>query len=328
MAQIRQTTPIQKKQSAIGPLNLLSMRDLEHRLGMPREKLRSLASESNSHYSPFLQPKPARPFARKKDKPKVREIDRPRDPILEIQKRIYQSLLRNIEMPSYLCGGVRGRSVLDSVAHHQGASLIVAVDIKSWFPSITEHQVYFVWRTVLKCSDEVAKLLTTLTTFNGYLPQGAPTSTALANMVLYSIDAVIRRSAAALGVNYSSWVDDLVFSGSHARQLIPIVIATLRRAGFKISRSKLIVMGPGKQRVVNGVIAGENPTISKQNRDRIRAALRRLRVGDIIEGDKDSYVGTQKGRIAYLASVNPRQARTLEVELTRIIERLSSSALL
>jgi hypothetical protein len=100
-------------------------------------------------------------------------------------------------------------------------------------------------------------------------------------MVLYSIDAPIRRAAAAHGVVYSSWVDDLPFSGQQARQLIPVAITTLKRAGFKISRSKLKVRGSRKQRVVNGVIVGEKPSISKQNRDRIRAALHRLRVGDI-----------------------------------------------
>ena len=321
MAQTRQTSAAQKKQNALEPLNLRSMRDLERRLAIPREKLRVIADESDSHYYPYSQPKPERPFARKKSKPKNREIDRPRDPLLEVQKRIYRTLLRNIEMPEYICGGVKGRSVLDNVAHHQSASQLVTLDIKSWFPSITARHVYFVWRRVLKCSHEVAKLLTALTTFNGHLPQGAPTSTMLSNMVLYSIDGPIRKAASALGVNYSSWVVDLPLSGSQARQLIPIVIATLKRRGFKISRSKLKVMGSGKQRIVNGVIAGEKPSIPKENRDRIRAALHRFRIGDIRDEDRDRYIATQKGRIMYLASVNPAQARIFQAELARLLER-------
>jgi len=173
---------------------------------------------------------------------------------------------------------------------------------------------------VLKCSHKVAKLLTTLTTFNGHLPQGAPTSTALSNLVLYSIDAPIRKAAAAYDVNYSSWVDDLPLSGPQARKLIPIVVATLKRAGFRISRSKLKVMGSNKQRVVNGVIAGQQPSISKQNRDRIRAALHRLRVGDIRDEDRDRYIATQKGRIVYLASINSRQARIFETEMIELLK--------
>jgi RNA-directed DNA polymerase len=310
-----------EKARAIEPLNLLSEGDLAKRLGIPHEKLRSIASEANSHYNPFSQIKPPRPFARKQSKAKIREIDRPLDPLLEIQKRIHRMLLRDLDVPEYICGGVKGRSVLDNVAHHQNEPTIVTVDIKSWFPSIHADRIYFVWRVVLKCSHKVARLLTNLTTFDGHLPQGAPTSTTLANFVLYSIDAQLRKAAALHGVNYSSWVDDISLSGSNARKLIPIAVSTFKSEGFRVSRSKLRVMGRSKQQEVNGVIAGARPSISKQKRDQIRAALHHLSVGDIRDEDRDSYIATQKGRIAYLASVNPCQARQFEIELARLLEK-------
>jgi RNA-directed DNA polymerase len=186
-------------------------------------------------------------------------------------------------MPEYICGGVKGRSVMMNVRYHEGTSLIVTMDIKAWFPSITEQHVYYVWRRILGCSHKVARLMTTLTTYDGHLPQGAPTSTAIANLVLYSIDEPIRLASACFNVQYSSWVDDLVFSGANARLLIPIVVATFNKAGFRISRSKLKVMGPDKQRVVNGVTLGDIPGISRELRWRIRAALHRLQMGNIAE---------------------------------------------
>lgn len=314
-------SPEQKNASVIEPLNLVSEGDLAHRIGIPRERLRSIASNPNSHYNPFSQIKPPRPFARKKSKVKVREIDQPLDPLLEVQKRIYRVLLRDLNLPEHICGGVRGRSVLYNVAHHQNESTIVTLDIKSCFPSITAHQVYFVWRVVLKCSHKVARLLTSLTTFNGHLPQGAPTSTTLANLVLNSIDAPIREAAAEQGLNYSSWIDDIPLSGSDARKLIPLAVSTFKRGGFRISRSKLKVMGGRKQREVNGVIAGATPSISRKKRDRIRAALHHLRVGHIRQEDTASYIATQKGRIAYLATINPNQARKFEIELAQLIEK-------
>ena len=79
-------------------------------------------------------------------------------------------------------------------------------------------------------------------------------------------------------------------------------------------------MGCGKQRVVNGVVASLKPSIPKQTRDRIRAALHRLRVGDIRSEDEESYVATQKGRIVYFKGVNPQQITSLEVELSRLLE--------
>ena len=315
-------SPERKSASAIEPLNLLSEGDLAQRLGIPREKLRSIASDADSHYNPFSQIKPPRPFARKKSKAKIREIDRPLEPLLEVQKRIYRILLRDLDLPEHICGGVRGRSILDNVEHHKNESTIVTLDIKSCFPSVTAHQVYFVWRVVLKCSHKVSRLLTRLTIFNGHLPQGAPTSTTLANLVLYSVDAPIRRVAAERGVNYSSWIDDIPLSGSEARNLIPIAVSTLRRGGFRISRSKLKVMGGRNRREVNGVIASATPSLSRIKRDQIRAALHRLRIGDIRDEDRATYIATQKGRIAYLASINRNQARKFEMQLAEILEQL------
>lgn len=315
-------SPAQRNASAVEPLNLVSEGDLAQRLGSSREKLRSIARNPDSYYNPFPQIKPPRPFARKKSRAKIREIDQPLDPLLEVQKRIYRVLLRDLNLPEHICGGVRGRSVLYNVAHHQNESTIVTLDIKSCFPSITAHHVYFVWRVVLKCSHKVARLLTRLTTFNGHLPQGAPTSTTLANLVLYSIDAPIRRAAAERGVNYSSWIDDIPLSGSEARNLIPIAVSTLRRGGFRISRSKLKVMGGRNRREVNGVIASATPSLSRIKRDQIRAALHRLRIGDIRVEDRATYIATQKGRIAYLASINRNQARKFEMQLAEILEQL------
>lgn len=317
-------SPEPKNASAIEPLNLVSEGDLAQRLGSSREKLRNIARDPDSHYNPFSQIKPPRPFARKKSKVKIREIDQPLDPLLEVQKRIYRVLLRDLNLPEHICGGVRGRSVLHNVAHHKNESTIVTLDIKSCFPSITAHHIYFVWRVVLKCSHKVARLLTRLTTFNGHLPQGAPTSTTLANLVINSIDGPIRNAAAERGINYSSWIDDIPLSGPDARDLIPLTVSTFRRGGFRVSRSKLKVMGGRTRREVNGVIARATPSISRKKRDRIRAALHHLRVGDIRNEDQASYIATQKGRIAYLASINPNQARKFEIELAQLIEKLSA----
>lgn len=289
-------------------------------MGFPREALRDVASQSPSFYKSFAFEKPPRPFARKPRIQKARPIDNPTGLLREIQDRIYHRLLRSFEMPSYICGGVQGRSVLMNVNLHQGANVIVTVDIKSWFPSITSRHVYRVWRKILNCSPPVAKLLTRLTTFDNRLPQGAPTSTALANLVLFSIDAPIRAATNQEGVIYSSWVDDLPLSGAQARKLIPITITTLKRAGFQVARSKLLVMGSGKQRVINGVLVGRTASASKQHRARIRSALHHLRVGDVQESERERRIVSVKGSINHLASINPPQATRFQREVSELLK--------
>lgn len=316
----KSATP-QKPVSAPQQLDLISLRDFEYRIGFSREKLKEVALTPDSYYSPFpLPPKPLRPFAKKIPKQKIRMIDRPKGCLLEIQKRIYQRLLRNLEVPSYICGGVKGRSVLMNVKFHGGAAVIVNLDIKSWFPSITSRHVYRVWRRILNCSRPVARLLTKLTVFQGRLPQGAPTSTPLANLVLYSIDKPIREAALVAGVGYSAWVDDLPFSGANARNLIPIAISTLKRAGFRVARPKLVVSGGSKRKMINGVIAGSVPSASKQHRGRIRASLHRLRVGDVPLNERAKRVVSIRGSISHLATISPGHAEKFRRELAQLVE--------
>ena len=133
---------------------------------------------------------------------------------------------------------MRGKTIKDNAKRHFAAKFLVTIDIKSFFPSINPQQVRSVWRETLNCSPDVAYLLTGLTTCRGYLPQGAPTSTMLANLILSSFDGEIRAACDAHAVVYSSWVDDLAFSGEDPRLIIASVIATLRGAGFRVSHSK------------------------------------------------------------------------------------------
>lgn len=309
-------TPKAEKINHIEPLKIVTIGDLERRLGVLRDKLQALADNPSDYYSPCLIEKPARPFAKNKKKQKVRLIDRPILDLVDLQSRIYYALLRNLRMPPHICGGVKGRSVLTNVAHHQNSALIVSLDVKDFFPSITSRHVRHVWRNVLKCSRQVSKLLTSLTTVDNHLPQGSPVSTALSNLVLYSIDRDIRRAALEHGITYSAYVDDLTLSGRDARKMIPIVIATLKAAGFRISRSKLKIMGAGSPKIVNGVVAGKKPSLPKQRRKQIRAAFHRL--PEIRDEDRDSYLASLKGRVMYSASVNADQAEVFKTALSGI----------
>jgi hypothetical protein len=98
--------------------------------------------------------------------------------------------------------------------------------------------------------------------------------------------------------------------------MIPIVIATLKAAGFRISRSKLKIMGAGSPKIVNGVVAGKKPSLPKQRRKQIRAAFHRL--PEIRDEDRDSYLASLKGRVMYSASVNADQAEVFKTALSGI----------
>jgi RNA-directed DNA polymerase len=101
-------------------------------------------------------------------------------------------------------------------------------------------------------------LLTRLTSFERHLAQGAATSTPLANILICTIDKQIRTECERMGITYSTWVDDLAFSGNDPRKIILVVITSLRRAGLRIARKKIKIMGPATQKILNGIILGKN----------------------------------------------------------------------
>jgi RNA-directed DNA polymerase len=154
----------------------------------------------------------------------------------------------------------------------------------------------------------VAYLLTGLTTCRGRLPQGAPTSTLLANLVLSSFDAEIRAVCEVKGVCYSSWVDDLAFSGDSAPCVVGPVVAVLMKAGFSVSHQKVRVMGPGKRKVLNNLVLGRFATVQREYRSRIRAGIHNLKSGRIVAVEIEDYVQRLEGNIGYLRLFDVRNA--------------------
>jgi RNA-directed DNA polymerase len=293
-------------------LDIESLRKLEFSLGTVRSKLRAVALVADTLYSPFPKPDKLRPFQKKFPKKKDRLIDNPIEPLRGIQKQIQRKLLGTLDLPFYLCGGVKGRTLLDNMMLHAGAATIVTIDIKDFFPSIDNRRVYFVWTKVLGCAPRIGAVLTRLTTRNHYLPQGSSTSTMLANLALFSVDEPIREASEKAGVHYSTWVDDLAFSGSTSRDIIPVVIQTLRGAGFSLSRKKIKIMGPGTRKVLNGVLADRFPSVLPERLSQLRSGIHKLRTNQVPMDSQRKYVIQLGSSIAQVGSINSGKARRLQ----------------
>ncbi len=313
--------------SAVAKLDLYSLRYVEVLFGRSREELKDLASHAARYYKPFPLRAKQRPFTRKAQSPKRRWIDNPIDPLKAIQSRVEERFLKLLILPEHLLGGVRGKSIVDNAKLHLAAKCLVTIDIKNFFPSIGPEQVRAVFRETLNCSPEVSHLLTGLTTCRGRLPQGAPTSTLLANLVLSTFDHEIRSVCLLHGVSYSSWVDDLAFSGDSAPQVIGPVVAVLKGAGFSVSHRKIKVMGPGNRRVLNNLVLGKFITVQKQYRSSIRAGIHNLKCGKVCGPAVGAYVESLRGSINYLQLFEPKKATHLSEELKGAIEGMGAASL-
>lgn len=307
----------QRKQKNVGEnlrLEISSLRRLEFLVGVPRSKLRTAASVADSCYAPFPLPIRQRPFQKKFKEKKPRTIDNPLEPLRGVQRQIQRKLLGSLDLPSYMCGGVKGRTLVDNVTLHAGANYLVTVDINDFFPSIDNQKVYHVWTDLLGCTPRIGSLLTRLTTRLHYLPQGSSTSTTLANLVLFSVDQPIREACSKAGVRYSTWVDDLAFSGPRSPRLIPIIIGALKAAGFAISREKVKVMGPGARKVLNGILLGPVPTVLPDRVAQLRAGIHKLRTSQIPTLSVRDYLLQLGSSIAQVASIDSVKGRRLQAE--------------
>jgi hypothetical protein len=304
-------------------LHLYSMLELERLLGAPRSEIFEVAFLAGQDYRPFTQTKKPKPFQKAPVSSKLRPIDNPIGKLKFFQRRINRKILRRVDYPAYLCAGIIGRSLLDNARIHLSSPVLATLDIRSFFPSVSNIQVYKVWREVLDCSPRIASALTKLTTFERHLPQGAPTSTLLANLVLFSVDGVIREECLHRGVRYSTWVDDLAFSGKKAREVIGVAVKALSCAGFSVSHRKMKVMGAGERKVLTGILLGKEPGVLPQRLSNLRSGIHKLRIGKVPLGLQESYVRSLRGAINFVGLVSQHKARPLHEELDDCLIALS-----
>lgn len=288
----------------------MSLRWLASELGVDVALLRFVVERTESYY---------RHFYRQKRNGEPRRIDKTVGDLRFVQDRITQRLLRPYVFPDSMHGCVRGRSPLTNAKEHTNQPCVVGVDIKDFYPSVTCGQVFDVWSAAFNYGPPIAATLTRLTTRNGHLPQGVPTSGYLANL---AITAAARRvEAAGLGWTPSFYADDITASGESARDGIEVIVAAVRASGLRIGRDKTMVMPRGEaQRVTGYNVDRESPSVPREKRELIRSAINELRT--LMNEGQDTMKAERSigGRINHVRATNPGHARRLERDLRRVLE--------
>lgn len=293
-----------------------SLRDLEHRLGTKRDQLAGLLQSRYELYRPFQTAKKPHPYPgvrRKADTKllKLRDIDNPVKQLKDIQTRILRNILSRVELPAYMFGAVAGSTLTKHAEQHipnQG-TVVVTMDISSYYPNITCLHVYYVWHVVLGCPPRIARLLTELTTYDWHLPQGAPTSPTIANIFLASIYAPICLECEKAGLTITTWIDDLIFSGKEARSVMETVRETLAEHGFKMAPEKRKIQGPRDEQKMTGTRLGRHAVrVPHRKMDELRAAIHRLTMGTVPPVEMEKYMRNLSGRIAHIGTIHKGDA--------------------
>lgn len=210
------------------------------------ERMEYIVSNIDKYYGEYFKYKLDKNGNKRLNKPKYqkrfgeywgRTINPPHKELKILQKRINSYIIGNIPMPEFAFGGVKGKDNILNAKQHKGQKYVFQTDMKDFYPYITNKMVYkmFVDKGF---SPDVARVLTKLTTYKGHLPQGAPTSTTIANYVFEPTGRKIEQKLNGQ-MRFSTFVDDITISSqSDFKNTTPDIIDILLNDGYKISHNK------------------------------------------------------------------------------------------
>jgi RNA-directed DNA polymerase len=201
-----------------------------------------------------------------------RLISAPRTFLKTVQKFVLDFILATQPLAPNVTGFVRGRGIFDNASFHVGAPYLLNVDIKDFFGSIRVEQIFSVFKQ-LGFPVKMAHVLSRLCSYKGVLPQGAPTSPCLANLVFRPIDTEILLQCRSSSLKYTRYADDLTFSSSKPvrRDFLNAITKALKTHGFEVNAKKVRFARPGQAKYVTGFVVNESVHPSREVRKRLRA---------------------------------------------------------
>lgn len=261
----------------------------------------------------------------------VRQTYRVSPQLKKVQRRIVDSIFYRVKFPSYLQGSIRSdtgtRDSIENARLHAGQRIIISEDISNFFPSISAETVHEMWQFFFNFHPEVAKYLTDLCTLDGYLYQGASTSSYIANLAFWDIEPKLVDDLARRGYKYSRYVDDVTIStnqtvgNSEKQNVISMVYGLFLRKGCKPNRSKHKSYTQRKPALVHNLNTNSGrPTINKPERARVRAAVSECSKRHLTERGSEEYLqlfNSTRGRVDRIKRLHPKEGQAL---LSRLLE--------
>lgn len=216
--------------------------------GVPPQVIGTIRQHPQPFYSRFVIPKRSGGS---------REIAAPTPALRRLQDWIHRYLAPKMRVHECCHGFVRGRSIVSNAAPHEAATKLLKFDIRDFFGSVPRRRVFRAFRR-LGYSSEMADLLTSLTTLDGSLPQGAPTSPALANDAAFGMDVRLGAFATRHRLAYTRYADDLTFSGEVSGRSVRRTVELIMRAeGFGPNEKKLRYVSGSERQSVTGIVVNE-----------------------------------------------------------------------
>ena len=203
----------------------------------------------------------------------VRLISAPSRPLKIRQQWIYKNILQKHPCSQYAHGFIRDRSIVTNAAVHAGFRYTVCVDISDFFPSISQEQIGSVFNK-MGYSESASSKLGELCSHKAILPQGAPTSPCLSNIICCRLDDELYNLATANQCVFTRYADDITFSSNEdITQIASQIQRILLRHEFSLNETKCRVYGPSQPKHITGLVVQDTAHVPKAYKRHLRQEL-------------------------------------------------------
>jgi RNA-directed DNA polymerase len=267
----------------------------------------------------------------KKRRGRSRRIDAPQDKLIEIQRQILYKILYKYKPHPIAHGFVKKRGPKTNAEEHVGADLLITIDIKNFFNSITEKQVYSTFEYLFdrrlpydKATSGDINTIVKLLTYRGRVPQGAITSPAVSNLFMLPYDKKLKKLQSKHKVKITRYCDDIAISTKKSKELKVSIILDdvreiLRPAGLKMNKTKTKVRKRYHRMRVTGIIVNEKTNIPRENWRNFRACLHNIKVQQPIAEITKLDLQRMRGYIEWVKLINPTRGKQFLTEFEEIL---------
>lgn len=275
-------------------------------LGIDNGYLHAMANAPENFY---------RTFHIKKRSGKLRRIDEPLPDLKKVQSWILKEVLYKVPCSKFAKAYIPNTSIKDNARFHRKQRIVMAVDIKNFFPSIKSGYILSFFLS-LGYNMPTAVILTRLCCLRESLPQGAPTSAYLSNLVMRTFDDNISKYCTKSKIRYTRYADDLTFSGDFdIASLLYFIDRELKYLSLRRNPQKLKIMRSRDRQTTTGVVVNEKQQLSREYRMKLRQEVHYIQKFGLddhlahIGESRSNYVAHLIGKIEYALFINPNDEK-------------------
>jgi len=251
-------------------------------------------------------------YQAKKKNGKMRDLAEPLPSLKEIQHWILENILYKLEVSKFAKAYIPKKTIKEHFIFHKGQEIVLTMDLKNFFGSVnlgTVEQVFI----HAGYSKLISNLLAKLCTLNQVLPQGAPTSPCLSNIIFFNLDKQISKYCINRKIWYTRYADDMTFSGDFdTDELIEFIKNTVESQDLNINEEKTLIMKRNQPQIVCGIIVNDKIQVPKEKRNELRQAVYYIEKYGLeshlekIEWNRGNYIKHLIGVANYILFINPK----------------------